>query len=479
MDLLIRLQQVAPADAKDLFSLEFASWLDDASANEEGEGGCCCREDFVFPLAPASSGRERVIYLCGNSLGLQPKGVKVEVLKQLEKWGEEGVEGHFTEPTPWLTIDDTVQESMARVVGALPSEVVVMNSLTCNLHFMMAAFFTPTLTRNKIFIEKKAFPSDVHAVVSQLLHHHLDPATCLIEIAPREGEVSLRQEDIEAVIESQGEQIALILLSGVQYYTGQFFQLQAITQAGHAKGCIVGFDLAHAVGNVPLELHAWGCDFACWCTYKYMNCGPGSIGGCFVHERHGQAEHVQQAISGTERDGSSSAGDGSSSSGAGTSTRTRLAGWWGHRLVDRFVMDPTFISCQGAYGYRVSNPPVLLVACVRASLDVFEKAGGMERLRKRSLLLTGYLEALLTSQIPEGEVVIFTPTNAAERGCQLSLSFKKDIDAVFNGLKAAGIMCDVRKPNVMRVAPAPLYNSAVDVFEFVSILKATLEAIQP
>lgn len=310
--------------------------------------------DFFFPVAPIESGRKKVIYLCGNSLGLQPKGCSLEVSKQLEKWSREGVEGHFTEPTPWLTIDDTVKDSMAALVGAHPLEVVLMNSLTCNLHFMMASFFRPTASRFKIMIEKKAFPSDVHAVTSQLLHHGLDPAIALIEIAPRAEEVLLRQEDIDSILEQQGDSIALVLLSGVQYYTGQLFDMERITKIAHGKGCLVGFDLAHAVGNVVLKLHDWGCDFACWCTYKYMNCGPGSIGGCFVHENHGQG---------------------------GEACRERLKGWWGHRLEDRFDMDPHFIASQGANGYRVSNPPVLLIACVRASLDMFEKVRYLKQLK--------------------------------------------------------------------------------------------------
>jgi kynureninase len=242
-------------------------------------------DEFVFPKMDSTDGvREKVVYLCGNSLGLQPKSLSIEVNAQLTKWGEQGVDGHFTDPTPWLTIDDIVQEDMATLVGALPKETVVMNSLTTNLHLMMASFYVPQGTRNKILIEKKAFPSDVHAVTSQILHHRLNPADCLLEIAPRGGETTLREEDVMEMIEKEGDNIALVLLSGVQYYTGQFFNIADITTRAHAKGCLVGWDLAHAVGNVPLQLHDWDVDFACWCTYKYMNCGPGSIGGCFVHE---------------------------------------------------------------------------------------------------------------------------------------------------------------------------------------------------
>lgn len=339
--------------------LEASAALVDVAPNSEAfaahldKGLPPTRADFLFPPVEGG-GDKKVIYLCGNSLGLQPRQCREEVLKQLDKWSLQGVEAHFTDPTPWLTIDETVKDSMAKLVGAFPEEVALMNSLTCNLHFMMASFFMPSATRFKILIEKKAFPSDVHAVTSQLLHHGLDPAVALVEIAPRSGEVLLRAEDIDAALAEHGPSIALVLLSGVQYYTGQLFDMQAIAGSAHAQGCMVGFDLAHAVGNVPLALHDWGCDFACWCTYKYMNCGPGSIGGCFVHQRHGKGGAV---------------GDGQGGGGA----RQRLAGWWGHRLDDRFLMDPQFIACEGADGYRVSNPPVLLVACARASLDVFEK----------------------------------------------------------------------------------------------------------
>lgn len=414
-------------------------------------------DEFVFPKMDSTDGvREKVVYLCGNSLGLQPKSLSIEVNAQLTKWGEQGVDGHFTDPTPWLTIDDIVQEDMATLVGALPKETVVMNSLTTNLHLMMASFYVPQGTRNKILIEKKAFPSDVHAVTSQILHHRLNPADCLLEIAPRGGETTLREEDVMEMIEKEGDNIALVLLSGVQYYTGQFFNIADITTRAHAKGCLVGWDLAHAVGNVPLQLHDWDVDFACWCTYKYMNCGPGSIGGCFVHEKHGVSGSMD-------------------ASNATDCPRVRLAGWWGHRVEDRFVMDPQFIASEGAYGYRLSNPAVLLVACVKASLDMFKKSGGMSNLRERSLVLTSYLEYLLQPLVEAKKVSIFTPTDTASRGCQLSLSFIQDLEIVFASLTKKGIICDVRKPHVMRVAPAPLYNTAKDVYDFVKILTETLQ----
>jgi len=427
---------LAQSQASGLFTEEYANFMDKKDDLKD------FKSKFIFPKAP---GRNEALYMCGNSLGLQPRGLRDLVNAQLDKWGEQGVEGHFTEPTPWLTIDDIVQESCARVVGAKPEEVVVMNSLTCNLHLMMCAFYAPTAERHKILIEKKAFPSDVHAVVSQIKHRGFDPETSLVEIAPREGETHLRDEDIEEAIKKEGNSLCLVLFSGVQYYTGQYFDLGRICAAGHSVGAFVGLDLAHAVGNVPLSLHDWGCDFACWCSYKYLNCGPGSLGGCYVHEKHGPEGEEGQG---------------------------RLCGWWGHRLSDRFVMDPQFVACKGAYGFRLSNPPVLLVSCVRASMDLYD-AAGMDRLRAKSLMLTAYLEQLLTSEL-SSEVTIFTPTDPARRGCQLSLSFSQNLDSVFEKIQAKGVICDVRKPNVMRVAPTPLYNSFSDVYEFVSILKESL-----
>ena len=302
------------------------------------------REHFIFPQHLDQD----CIYLCGNSLGLQPKSLRAHVNAQLDKWASQAVEGHFTTPTPWLTIDDMVLESMAKLVGAKSTEVVMMNSLTCNLHLMMAAFYKPIPTRFRILIEKKAFPSDLHAVTSQISFHGFDPNQALIEITPREGESCLRTEDIENAIHEAGDSLALVLFSGVQYFTGQLFDMKRITAAAHSVNARVGFDLAHAVGNVPLHLHDWGCDFACWCSYKYLNCGPGSIGSCFVHENNFL----------------------SNASNAGLHT---LHGWWGHQLKDRFEMLPEFRPCEGAYAYRLSNPPVLLVACVRASLDIFDQ----------------------------------------------------------------------------------------------------------
>lgn len=369
---------------------------------------------------------------------------------QLGKWSTQAVDGHFEQPTPWVSIDDIVVDSSAKLMGALPSEVVIMNTLTANLHFMMSAFYRPTATKFKILTEKKAFPSDTHAVMSQLQLHGYDPVDALLEVAPREGEDTLRMEDILEVIHREGDSIALVLFAGIQYYTGQLFDIQAIVQAGHAHNCLVGIDLAHAAGNVPLKLHDWDVDFACWCTYKYINSGPGCIGGAFVHSKHTETkETAGQAMN-------------------------RLSGWWGHRASDRFKMAPDFIPCEGAYGFRVSNPSVLLVACVRASLDIFDEAGGMEVLRAKSLLLTGYLEYLLVTELAD-HCKIFTPSDPAQRGAQLSVMFKVDLDETLKKLGERGVMCDIRRPSCMRIAPTPLYNSFSDVYEFVKVLGTVLK----
>eukprot|EP01038_Epipyxis_sp_PR26KG_P005695 gene5695-7861_t len=438
------------------FTLDYAKSLDLNSSIP------CMSEEFILPktTAPIDS---PTIYLCGNSLGLQPKQLKSMINLQLEKWGDEGVEGHFTGSTPWLDIDDTVSLSMANLVGAHQNEVVMMNSLTCNLHLMMVAFYRPTSARFKILIEKKAFPSDYHAVISQIQHHGFDPNVALIEVSPLPEEKTLSLSVIEEAIRSDGDSIALILLSGVQYYTGQLFDMEKICKIGKEMGCMVGFDLAHAVGNVPLYLHDWGCDFACWCTYKYLNCGPGSIGGCFVHEKHDNNLSMQNLSVEENRF-------------IEPVNPIRFAGWWGHRKEDRFKMEPNFIPCEGAKGFRLSNPPVLLITSVRASLDIFEQAGGMEKLREKSIQLTGYLESLIRSEL-SSKIEIFTPSDPNQRGCQLSLSFidlTEGIEEIVEKLKSKGVICDSRKPNVMRVAPTPLYNTFTDVYRFVAIMKDIL-----
>jgi len=478
---------------KTIFDLDFCEGLDMIDGLKH------FRDKFVFP----EDNMEQVVYLCGNSLGLLPKTLEEEVLFHIRKWGMQAVEGHFTEPRQWLTIDDTVQSSLANIVGALPHEVVAMNTLTCNLHLMMISFYQPTEEKYKIIIEKKAFSSDFHAVQSQILLHNLSTEKCLVEIAPRDGELLLRMEDIEEVISREGHTTALILFSGVQYYTGQYFDIAKITQLAHKHGCIAGFDLAHAVGNVPLSLHDWDCDFACWCSYKYLNSGPGAIAGCFVHDRYGgRNPEVQEGCNNSSPTITSSSSGGGSDGSDGTDgpcnshdavdaatvsneseeggvaveeevLPRRLQGWWGHRLSDRFHMQPSFRPCHGAYGFRLSNPSVLSVACLRASLDLFDEAG-MNQLREKSLLLTAYLEALVDEWLP-GNVRIISPRDPTQRGCQLSLCFiANNVGQVQNELKQKGFICDVRKPDVMRVAPTPLYNSFCDVYKFVMTLKSVV-----
>lgn len=411
--------------------------------------------DLEDPLAgyrsqfhiPQKNGRD-CIYLCGNSLGLQPKATEAAVLQELRDWQAMGVEGHWNAKNPWLPYHEFLTEHYARLVGAKPSEVVAMNTLTVNLHLMMVSFYRPTAERYKIVIEKGAFPSDQYAVKAQLAYHGFDPADGLIELAPYGDRKTLRTEDIVRVIEQQGRSIALIMLGGVNYYTGQFFDLKKITAAGHAQGCMVGFDLAHAAGNVPLELHEWDVDFACWCSYKYLNSGPGSVAGCFVHERHGSDSELP-----------------------------RFAGWWGHDKATRFQMGPEYRPITGAEGWQLSNPPILSLAAVKASLEIFS-AAGMEALRAKSVKLTGYLEFLLGSLGSEA-FHIMTPRNPGERGCQLSLVVREDGKKVYEALEEAGVICDWREPDCIRVAPVPLYNSFTDVYNFVQIFAAQINKGAP
>jgi kynureninase len=340
---------------------------------------------------------------------------------------------------------EILTEPTARLVGALPGEVVVMNSLTVNLHLMMVSFYRPTAARNKILVEANAFPSDQYAVKSQLQYHGYDPATALIEVAPRPGETSLRTEDIEQRIEADGEKIALVLLGGVNYFTGQAFECSRIADAGHAKGCVVGFDMAHAAGNLHLQLHHWNADFAVWCSYKYLNAGPGSIAGCFVHERHARNPKLP-----------------------------RFAGWWGHDKQTRFRMGPEFHAIASAEGWQLSNPSILSMAALRASMEIFDEAG-IGRLRAKSEMLTGYLEFLLGHD-RSGRFSIITPRDPAHRGAQLSLRLPQNGRAVCDALAQQGVICDWREPDILRVTPAPLYNSFSDVFTFAEKFRAALQA---
>ncbi|MET0289475.1 MAG: kynureninase [Pseudoxanthomonas sp.] len=393
------------------------------------------RDEFLIPRW--RSGEQ--IYFCGNSLGLQPRGARQAVEQVLDKWAHEAVEGHFTGQAQWLTYHEQVRAPLARIVGALPSEVVAMNTLTANLHFMMVSFYRPTAQRPAILIEAGAFPSDRHAVESQIRFHGFDPATDLIELEPDEGEGTLSMAAIARAIAEHGPRLALVLWPGIQYRTGQAFDLAEIARLAHAAGAQVGFDLAHAVGNLPLQLHDSDADFAVWCHYKYLNAGPGAVAGAFVHERHASTD------------------------------RPRFAGWWGHEQQTRFLMGPEFVPTPGAEGWQLSNPPILAMAPLIASLALFEQAGGMPALRDKSEKLTALLEELIESRLLD-TLEIITPAEPERRGCQLSLRVAGGRErgrALFDYLVSVGITGDWREPDVIRISPIPLYNRYMDVYRFV------------
>lgn len=397
-------------------------------------------------LIPRHAGSESV-YLCGHSLGLQPRGVARVLNEELQNWAEFAVEGHFASSRPWLPYHEQLTNSLARLTGAQPLEVVAMNSLTVNLHLMLTSFYRPRPGREAIVIEQRAFSSDQYAVASQILQRGFDPNSALIEIGPRAGEDVLRTEDICSLIEREGPRIATVMLGGVQYLTGQRFDIETITRCAHQQGCTVGFDLAHAIGNVPLRLHDWAVDFAVWCSYKYLNAGPGAIGGCFVHERHARAFDLP-----------------------------RCAGWWGHDKDSRFQMPAKFRPIPGAEGWQLSNPPILAAAPLLASLPLFD-AAGMDKLREKSLRLTGYLQALLQARLADA-LSIITPSDPEARGCQLSIRLHRsptDARAVFDSLASQGVFCDWREPDIIRVAPVPLYNSFLDAWRFVAALEQALQ----
>ncbi|MEO7065202.1 MAG: kynureninase [Dokdonella sp.] len=397
------------------------------------------RDEFLIPHH--ADGSEQV-YFCGNSLGLQPRSTRAALIDELDDWQDFGVEAHFRGKHPWMPYHELVRDDLAAVVGALPVEVVAMNSLTVNLHLMMVSFYRPTAGRSAILIEKNAFPSDHHAVESQIRFHGHDPAHALIELDGDEPNGTLSQDAILRAIDQSGSRIALVLLPGVQYLTGQAFDLATITKAAHAKGCIVGFDLAHAAGNLHLQLHDANCDFAVWCSYKYLNSGPGAVAGCFVHERQANAD------------------------------LPRFAGWWGHDQATRFQMRPEFIPAAGADGWQLSNPPILALAPMRVSLAMFRRAG-MAALRAKSEALTAYFEQLIRNELAD-TLDIVTPSQAHRRGCQLSLRVKGPRDAgraLFEHLQAHGIVVDWREPDVIRAAPTPLYNRHTDCLRFVRCVK--------
>jgi kynureninase len=396
------------------------------------------REQFHLPVR---SGSTPWIYFVGNSLGLMPKAARATVLQELDDWATLGVEGHFHGKTPWFSYHEVFRETGARLVGALPGEVVMMNSLTVNLHLMLATFYQPVAGRSIIATEDCAFPSDTYALETHIGHRGFDPGANLLVIRPRQGETLLRTADIEELLERRGKEIALLMLGGVNYYTGQLFDLERIAAAARRQGCVIGFDLAHAAGNVELRLHDWNVDFAVWCSYKYLNGGPGAIAGCFVHERHGTNLDLP-----------------------------RLAGWWGTAPDTRFLMhlNEHFVPRPGADGWQISNPPILSLAPLQASLALFDEAG-IIALRKKSVALTGYLVRLIDEFAP-GTIEIISPRGPEARGCQLSLRVRGGGRALFEQIQDAGVLCDYRNPDVIRVAPVPLYNTFHEVWRFAQIL---------
>jgi kynureninase len=398
------------------------------------------KELFLYPKI---NGKE-AIYFCGNSLGLQPKSIQEEIRTELAAWSERAVEGHFSGTNPWVQARLRSKPLLAAIVGGQAEEVVAMGSLTANLHFLLISFYQPTKERFKIITESDAFPSDRYMLESQVRLRGFDPKEAIIELKPRPAEHSLREEDILKAIGDHEGELALIMMSGVQYYTGQFFDLPSITRAGTAVGAKVGFDLAHAAGNVPLQLHDWGVDFAAWCSYKYLNSGPGNVGGIFVHNKHADRPDLP-----------------------------RLAGWWGHDEKTRFLMQGAFEAMSGADGWLVSNDNVLGLAAHQASLDIFGRAG-MSNLSQKSELLTGYLEFLIRQITKNRPIEIITPKNQRERGCQLSILFEHGGKEVFEELRRNGVIGDWRNPNVIRLAPTPLYNSFGEVYSFAKLFEKIL-----
>ena len=395
---------------------------------------------------PTDDQGDSLIYFCGNSLGLRPKNATQYLETTLEKWKTQAVEGHFQEPDPWLSYHKLLKKPLAHICGAREHEVVSMNNLTTNLHLMMVSFYRPSSKCYKILLEAGAFPSDQYAVESQVRFHGFDPEEAIIEMKPRSGKETLRTEDILHTIEQQADALALVLFPGVQYYSGQVFDMERITASAHQAGAKAGFDLAHAVGNVPLKLHDWKVDFAVWCTYKYLNSGPGNNGGAFVHEHYAEATDIP-----------------------------RLAGWWGHDEGERFEMKKGFKPMYGVDGWQLSNVNVLSTAVQRASLEMIAEAG-MDNLREKSMRLTTFLTECIHSLDPEGEHIrVITPNNPEERGCQLSILAARYGKRLFAQLTEAGIVVDWREPDVIRVAPTPLYNTFEEIYRFYEILKSTLD----
>ena len=420
--------------------IKFETSFDFAIKMDQNDELKSYRDSFHFPV---DSNGNKILYFTGNSLGLQPKTTKEAVEQELDDWANFAVEGHFKAKNPWMPYHELLTNDMAKLVGAQPEAVVIMNSLTANLHFLMISFYNPTKKRFKILIESDAFPSDRFAVKSQLKLHGFDPKNDLIEWSPRTNENLLRIEDLKEIIKKNGDEIALILVGGVNYYTGQLLDLKKIAQIGHSKGCKVGIDLAHGVGNVNLKLHESGIDFAAWCTYKYLNSGPGSLGGIFVNNKHKKNKSLK-----------------------------RLTGWWGQNKSKRFKMREELDISNGAEGWQLSNPAILSMAAIKASLELFRKVG-MNKLRMKSIKLTGYLEYLIL-QMNNKNIDIITPKDPNQRGCQLSIKLNNSNKSLHKNLRLNNVITDWRDPNVIRCAPVPFYNSYQDVYNFVKILRKLL-----
>ena len=422
------------------YLMTYQNSLDYAKQLDQEDPISYLRNEFHIPRD--KQGKEW-LYFTGNSLGLQPKITSKYIEQELDDWANFGVEGHFEAKNPWLSYHELLTDTMAKVVGAKPVEVVVMNTLTTNLHLLMVSFYQPSKTKYKIIIESDAFPSDRYAVQSQLSFHGFDPEEALIEWKPKEGKELLELEDLKSILDSQGDEVALLLIGGVNYYTGQYLDIKKIAELGHAKKCMVGIDLAHGAGNIQPNLHDSSIDFAAWCTYKYLNSGPGSLSGLFVHEKHAQRKDLP-----------------------------RFAGWWNHNKETRFNMRQPFDVMEGAEGWQLSNPPILSMAAIKASLDIFEKVG-MDALVKKSKKLTGFFEYLV-NEIASDTIKIITPTNPNERGCQLSLQVKNADKNLHKKLTENNIITDWREPDVIRCAPVPMYTSFEDVYHMVTILESLL-----
>ncbi len=415
--------------------MEFKNDIQFAQELDQRFASLTRREDFYIPQ---KKGKE-VLYFTGNSLGLQPKTAQKYLLQEVEKWKLHGVEGHFGIKEQWYDYHKILRKPLANLVGAKPEEVVAMNSLTVNLHLLMASFYQPQGKRNKILMEAAAFPSDQYVAESQSRFHHLDPDNNIVEFTPKNGSHTLNTADMVAQIHSLGDELAIILLGGVNYYTGQFFDIKAITEAAHEVGAVVGIDLAHTVGNLPLSLHEWQVDFATWCSYKYLNSSPGGISGVFVHQKHHQNPELP-----------------------------RLTGWWGYEEKTRFQMKKGFVPEPNIDAWQMSNAPILLLAVHRAALEMFEEVGGVAALREKSKVLTAFLEYVVkeTSRATQYPIEIITPAKPEERGCQLSLLVKQEGRKLFEFLEENGVIGDWREPNVIRIAPTPLYNTFEDVYHF-------------